>query len=172
MTVTRLLHLRRPTFTTIVIMAFALAAFALMSGCTAEVDAEMQTYTGINAIRTRAGLPPLRPDQQLVNVARERSNDMAKTEHFGHDRIGGCTAEFICVMDRQGVSYSYAGENIAWNNWPWSETAAHAITSWQNSPPHLENIMNCHYTKFGTEVARSADGKIWYTMIFEGNASC
>ena len=106
----------------------------------------------------------------LVEAARERSNDMAKTGHFAHDRIGGCPTEFTCVLDRQGVPYAYAGENIAWNNWSWSSTAEHAVTAWKNSPPHFENIMNCHYTQFGTGVAQSADGKIWYTMIFEGNA--
>jgi uncharacterized protein YkwD len=153
-------------------MAFALAALALLTGCSAEVDAEMKTYAGINAIRTKAGLPPLRPDAALVNVARERSNDMAHTGHFGHDKIGGCPNEFTCVLDRQGVPYSYAGENIAWNNWSWNETADRAVTAWKNSPPHLENIMNCHYTHFGTGVAESSDGKIWYTMIFEGNAAC
>ena len=165
--------LHRPKFAaTIALMAFGLVALAFLTGCTAEVDAEMKTYAGVNAIRTGAGLPPLQPDNGLVRAARERSNDMARTGHFAHDRIGGCPAEFTCVLDRMGISYSYAGENIAWNNWPWDQTAGHAVTAWKNSPPHLENIMNCHYTKFGTGVAESPDGKIWYTMIFEGNAAC
>jgi uncharacterized protein YkwD len=153
-------------------LAFGLAALALLTACTAEVDAELKTYAGVNAIRTRAGLPPLQPDRALVEAARERSDDMARTEHFAHDRIGGCEKEFICVLVRLGIPYAYAGENIAWNNWPWADTAEHAITVWKNSPPHLENIMNCHYTKFGTGVAQSPDGNIWYTMIFEGNAAC
>ena len=170
---TAVLLLHKPRFAaTVAMLAFALAALALLTGCSAEVDAEMKTYAGINAIRTKAGLPPLHPDAALVNVARERSNDMARTSHFGHDKIGGCPEEFTCVLDRQGVAYSYAGENIAWNNWSWDQTADRAVTAWRNSPPHLENIMNCHYTRFGTGVAESPDGKIWYTMIFEGNASC
>ncbi len=154
------------------VVAFALAALVLMTGCTAEVDAEMQTYAGVNAIRTKAGLPPLQPDYRLVAAARERSTDIAKTRHFAHDRIGGCPLEFMCVLDRMGVPYAYAGENIAWNDWPWPASPAHAVTSWRNSPTHLENIMNCHFTKFGTGAVRSDDGKIWYTMIFEGNAPC
>lgn len=164
--------LHRPRFVVLAMLAFGLAALALLTGCTAEVDAEVKTYAGINAIRTKAGLPPLQPDRALVEAARERSNDMARTGHFAHDRIGGCDKEFVCVLDRRGTPYAYAGENIAWNNWPWPETAEHAITAWRNSPPHLENIMSCHYTKFGTGVAQSPDGKIWYTMIFEGNADC
>lgn len=170
MTATGILH--RPRFVVFVMLAFGLAAMALLTACTAEVDAEMKTYTGVNAIRTKAGLPPLQPDRALVEAARERSNDMAKTGHFAHDRIGGCEKEFTCVLDRRGTPYAYAGENIGWNDWPWADTAGQAVILWKNSPPHLENIMNCHYTKFGTGVAQSADGKIWYTMIFEGNAAC
>ena len=56
--------------------------------------------------------------------------------------------------------------------WVGAHQGIKAIEAWHNSPPHLENIMNCHYTKFGTGVAQSPDGKIWYTMLFEGNASC
>lgn len=163
---------RPKSIAVLALAAFALLALVVLTGCTAEVNAEMQTYAGVNAIRTRGGLPPLQPDAALVRAARERSNDMARTGHFAHDRVGGCTAEFICVLDRMGIPYAYAGENIAWNNWPWDTTAEHAVTAWKNSPPHLENIMNCHYTRFGTGVAQSSDGRVWYTMIFEGNANC
>jgi len=46
------------------------------------------------------------------------------------------------------------------------------VLMWKNSPPHLENILNCHYERFGTGVAQAADGRIYYTMIFDGNANC
>jgi uncharacterized protein YkwD len=162
----------RRAFIAFAMLASALAAMALLTGCTAQVDAEMGTYAGVNALRTKAGLPPLQPDRALVEAARERSNDIARTGHFTHDRIGGCPAEFACVLDRMAIPYAYAGENLAWNNWPWPETADHAVLTWKNSPTHLENIMNCHYTKFGTGVAQSPDGRIWFTMIFEGDAAC
>jgi uncharacterized protein YkwD len=147
-----------------------LAAMALLSGCSPEVNAELKTYAGINAIRAQNGLPPLTPDAGLVNVARVRSKDMASKGYFSHTPPDGCN--FVCIMDRLGVPHAWGGENIAWNNWPWSETADHAILAWKNSPPHMENILNCHYTRFGTGVAASPDGRIYYTMIFEGDAPC
>ncbi len=160
----------RRTFTLLAIAVFGLAAIALLSGCTAESDAEMRTYSGINAIRTQGGLPPLMPDQGLAAVARVRSQDMAAKGYFSHNPPDGCN--FVCVMDRLGTGHAWAGENIAWNNWDWSQSADRAVTMWHNSPPHMENIMNCHYTRFGTGVAKAADGKIYYTMIFEGNRDC
>ena len=148
----------------------ALAGIALFTACTPEANAELRTYTGINAIRQQHGLPALRPDAQLVAIARIRSQDMATNNYFSHYPPNGCN--YVCLMDQYGVAHAYAGENIAWNTWDWAQTADVAVQMWQNSPPHLENILNCHFTRFGTGVAKAADGKVYYTMIFEGNAAC
>jgi uncharacterized protein YkwD len=161
---------RRHKLLPLALVSAALAALALLTGCTAEVDAEMKTYAGINAIRTQAGLPPLIPDRELVDVARARSKDMAAKAYFSHNPPDGCN--FVCIMDKLGVPHAWAGENIAWNNWDWTKTAGVAVQMWHDSPPHYENIMNCHYERFGTGVAKAADGKIYYTMIFDGNADC
>ena len=147
-----------------------IAALALFAACGPEANAEMQTYTGINAIRQQNGLPPLRPDAQLVNIARTRSADMAANSYFSHTPPSGCN--YVCLMDQYGVGHSYAGENIAWNTYDWTQTAGVAVEMWKNSQPHLENILNCHYTRFGTGVVKARDGKVYFTMIFEGNASC
>jgi uncharacterized protein YkwD len=168
--VTGILALHRRSPLIFAIAAIGLAVMALLTGCTAEQDAEMRTYAGINAIRTQAGLPPLMPDRGLVDVARARSKDMAARNYFSHQPPDGCN--FVCLMDRLGVGHAYGGENIAWNNWDWRESPDRAVDMWHNSPPHLENILNCHYTRFGTGVAKSSDGKIYYTMVFEGNAAC
>ncbi len=153
-----------------ILAVFGLGAVTFLTACSPEVQAEMDTYPGINAIRQERGLPPLTPDRDLVEVARIRSRDMAAKGYFSHNPPDGCN--FVCIMDGRGAPHAWAGENIAWNNWPWDETAQHAVSMWENSPPHLENILNCHYTRFGTGVAKSADGRIYYTMIFEGDAQC
>jgi len=148
----------------------AIAGVALFTACSPESNAELQTYPGINAIRQQHGLPPLQADAGLVAVARLRSQDMAAKSYFSHNPPDGCN--YVCLMDRNGVPHSYAGENIAWNSYDWKQTAAVAVDMWKNSPPHLANILNCHFTRFGTGVAKGADGKIYYTMLFEGNGAC
>jgi uncharacterized protein YkwD len=147
-----------------------LAALVLFSGCTAEAKAEMVTYNGINAIRAEYGLPPLTPDPKLLEVARLRSRDMASKNYFSHNPPDGCN--YSCLLDSYGVAYSWAGENIAWNTWGWEKTAAIAVDMWRNSPPHLANITNCHFERFATGVTKAADGKVYYTMIFEGARAC
>ncbi len=150
--------------------AALLAAVVLLTGCTVEVNAELKTYSGINAIRAQAGLPALSADAGLVKVARARSQDMAAKGYFGHNPPDGCN--YVCVMDKFGTPHAWAGENIAWNTWDWAQTADVAVKMWRNSPPHMENILDCHYERFGTGVAKGADGKIYYTMVFEGNRAC
>ena len=162
--------LRRPRFG---IGGFAFVAFIAalaFSACTPEVNAEMRTYPGVNTIRAEHGLPALAPDGDLVQVARYRSKDMATRNYFSHVPPDGCN--YVCVMDKMEVPHSFAGENIAWNTWDWTQTADVAVQMWKNSPPHLENILNCHYERFGTGVAKGSDGKIYYAMIFEGNRDC
>jgi uncharacterized protein YkwD len=146
------------------------AAVLLLTSCTPEINAELKTYSGINAIRAEGGLPALTPDAALVQVARARSQDMATKGYFSHNPPDGCN--YVCVMDEFGVPHSWAGENIAWNTWDWSQTADVAVNMWHNSPPHMANIMDCHYTRFGTGVAKAPNGRIYYTMIFEGNRAC
>lgn len=151
-------------------LAFGVTALALLSGCTPASRAELTTYAGINAIRAERGLPPLTPDPALLEVARQRSRDMATNNYFSHSPPDGCN--YVCLLDQKGVSYAWAGENIAWNTWDWTQTAEMAVQMWGNSPPHLENITNCHFERFATGVAQAADGKIYYAMIFEGNRAC
>jgi len=162
--------LRRPRAGLMAIVVLGFAALALLTACTPSVNAEMETYTGINAIRAAQGLPPLTPDANLVKVARIRSADMAAKGYFSHTPPDGCN--YLCIMDNNRVPHSYAGENIAWNTWDWAQTADVAVQMWHNSPPHMENILNCHYQRFGAGVSKAPDGKVYYTMIFEGNASC
>ena len=141
-----------------------------MTACTVETAAEIKTYDGINRIRAQRGLPPLVADGRLAEIARIRSRDMAAKNYFSHQPPGGCN--YVCLMDQRGVPHAYAGENIAWNTWDWQKTADVAVDMWKNSPPHLENILGCHYERFGSGVARGADGRIYFTMIFEGYRDC
>ncbi len=164
-------HALRLSRTSVMLVAIlGIAAIALFSGCTSESAAEMTTYAGINTIRAEHGLTPLTPDPALLEVARIRSRDMAALSYFSHDPPDGCN--YSCLLDAKGYAYSWAGENIAWNTWDWTKTAGVAIQMWENSPPHLENILNCHYERFATGVAKGEDGKTYFTMIFEGAAAC
>jgi uncharacterized protein YkwD len=146
-------------------------AIALFSGCTVEAAAEIRTYQGINQIRASRGLPPLVADGHLASIARIRSRDMAARGYFSHSPPDGCN--YACLMDANGRPRDqYRGENIAWNTYDWTRTADVAVQMWRDSASHLQNILHCRYTRMGTGVARARDGKVYFTMLFEGRGGC
>ncbi len=130
----------------------------------------MLTYGAINNIRAGRGLLALRPDARLVAIARRRSEDMAARDYFSHRPPDGC--DFACLIDRYEGPHEFAGENIARNTYPWTQSVQVAVEMWRNSPEHMANILNCHYERFGTGVAPGSNGKIYYTMVFEGLHPC
>lgn len=128
---------------------------------------EADILAGVNAQRQAAGLAPLQLDGRLVGVARERSNDMAVNNYFSHTSPTGDTA--FTIMDRYGISYGWAGENLARNNYPDSEAVAVALQDWMASQGHRENILSPHYSLIGVGAAVDAAGMKYFTLIFVGH---
>jgi uncharacterized protein YkwD len=147
--------------------AFALATAALASlalvACTPESQAEHALYTGINALRAEAGMPPLAYDPDLARMARGRSADMAARGYFGHTPPDGCG--FAC---RLGGAHPYIGEVIAWNTHAWPHAAAGAVDAWRQSPSHRATLLDCPYDRIGTGAAQAPDGRIILTALLAG----
>ena len=127
---------------------------------------EADILAGINAERTAAGLAPLQLDSNLVMVARERSNDMVQKGYFGHVSPTGDTA--FSLMDRYGIPYAWAGENLARNNYPDNESVAVALREWMASQGHRDNILGVHYQTVGVGAAVDGAGMKYFTLVFVG----
>jgi uncharacterized protein YkwD len=127
----------------------------------------MALFNATNARRTANGLAPLRLNQLLVGVARIRSDEMAAYNYFSHDSpITGHTA--FSLMNLHGVPYSWAGENLAKNNYPNDQTVTVADEALFNSPGHRANILNAHYTDVGIALTIDPTGMKYFTIIFTG----
>ncbi len=154
-----------------ILVPAAAILLVLLTGCTPEQVAEVRAYLGINEIRAESGEQPLAADPVLASVAQERADDMAAKDYFSHFPPDGCN--YACLIDKLEGVHGYAGENLAWNlNVGWDDTAQVAVQAWRDSPPHMENIVDCHYQRFGTGVTQAPDNKIYFAMVFEGYASC
>jgi uncharacterized protein YkwD len=122
---------------------------------------------GTNARRVANGLAPLIEDGNLNGIARIRSQDMADHDYFAHvSPITGDDA--FSLMDKHGVPFGWAGENLAKNNYPAGETVAVAEQALWDSPPHRENILNPHYTHVGIALVVDATGMKYFTVVFTG----
>ncbi len=127
---------------------------------------EADILAGINGQRVAAGLAPLQLDSNLVMVARERSNDMVQKGYFGHVSPTGDTA--FSIMDRYGIPYAWAGENLARNNYPDNESVAVALRDWMASQGHRDNILGINYQTVGVGAAVDGAGMKYFTLVFVG----
>lgn len=97
----------------------------------------------VNQERKKAGVPALTLSEKLTSIANTKAKDMADKNYFSHD--SPTYGSPFDMLKHFGVSYSYAGENIAAGQ----RSAAEVMNSWMNSSGHKANILNKNYTQLG-----------------------
>ncbi|HLR70429.1 MAG TPA: CAP domain-containing protein [Pseudogracilibacillus sp.] len=123
-----------------------------------QLDAfEREVVELTNEEREKHDLSPLQIDQDLSNVARKKSKDMAKEGYFDHESpTYGSPFDMIKSYD---IDYYAAGENIAKGQ----QTPQEVVDAWMDSPGHRENILNDDFTHIG--VGFVEDGSHWTQMF-------
>ena len=130
----------------------------------AATSDERRAFDLINVERQRRGLRPLVLDGALTRIARYHSENMARdgvlnhVDHDGLDLRG--RAEVLGLRGWKAL-----GENIAYNQ-GYSDPTAFAVERWMVSEKHRENILNEEFTHAGIGIARSADGRVFFTQVF------
>jgi uncharacterized protein YkwD len=125
---------------------------------------EGNLLSGINAQRAAAGAPPVTVHPALVDFARWRSTDMASHNYFAHTTSDGKGS--LQALRERGISYSLAGEILAKNNYPESESANTAISTFLDSPAHRQIMLDSRYTQVGIGYATGSDGMHYFTAVF------
>ncbi|MDP4180163.1 MAG: CAP domain-containing protein [Bacillota bacterium] len=121
------------------------------SGTTQEEEALLSL---VNKARADAGVGPLKFDMALVKVARLKAQDMVDKNYFSHD--SPTYGSPFDMMRQFGITFNYAGENIAGNS-----TIEGAFNAWMNSPGHKANILNANFNYTGLGIVSSPTyGKI------------
>lgn len=121
---------------------------------------QKQVVALVNKERAAAGLSPLTEKTELDKVATLKSEDMVKLNYFSHTSpTYGSPFE---MLKQFGISYTFAGENIAYGQ----STPEEVMTGWMNSPGHRANILNANYTQIGVGIAKKANGQLVWTQTF------
>ena len=128
---------------------------------------EQRLLDGINAQRAASGLAPYTYDSSLSKVARTRSQQMADQGYFGHVDPYGYSM-YTELLQKFGIGYAWAGENLALNNYNVSESPEKAVVSLMKSPTHAANILAGDFYRVGIGEVTTADGRHIYAMIFVG----
>lgn len=132
------------------------------SASTASITAEEQQMVNlVNKERTNKGLKALTVDSKLVKVARMKSQDMINKNYFGHQ--SPTYGSPFDLMKAQGVTYRYAGENLAG-----ADTVQRAHTNLMNSDGHRANILNANFTKIGIGVVHGGPYGLMISQEFTG----
>ncbi|RAI91185.1 putative YkwD family protein [Paenibacillus pabuli] len=108
-----------------------------------QSDFAAQVVKLVNAERAKAGLSALASDALLDKVAVAKVKDMSNNNYFDHQ--SPTYGSPFDMMKQFGVTYSYAGENIAKGQ----KTPQEVVTAWMNSEGHRANILNKNFTKIG-----------------------
>jgi len=120
---------------------------------------EQKMLSLVNSARAGAGLKPLQADLSLVKLARLKGQDMINKNYFSH--TSPTYGSPFDMMKAAGVSYRYAGENLAG-----ASTVDSAHTNLMNSPGHRANILNGNFTKVGIGVVNGGPyGKMFVQMF-------
>ena len=123
---------------------------------------EKQVASLTNSERKAKGLSALTLDSQLSKLARLKAEDMAKKGYFSHTSPTYGSA--FDMMNKYGVSYRTAGENIAKGQ----KTAESVMNGWMNSSGHRANILSSAYTNIGVGYAKDSRGNTYWVQIFKG----
>ncbi|WP_066049568.1 CAP domain-containing protein [Robertmurraya korlensis] len=112
-----------------------------------------------NQERSKYGLAALKADTALSKVAREKSLDMSNNGYFSH--ASPTYGSPFDMMKQFGISYQYAGENIAMGQ----RSPEEVVQAWMNSEGHRKNILNGNFNYIGVGYVES--GNYW-TQMFIG----
>lgn len=112
-------------------------------GESTQSDFATQVVKLVNAERAKAGLNALTSDALLDKVAVAKVKDMSNNNYFDHQ--SPTYGSPFDMMKQFGVTYSYAGENIAQGQ----KTPQEVVTAWMNSEGHRANILSKNFTHIG-----------------------
>jgi len=129
-----------------------------VKGLTAD---EQKMLDLVNAERKKAGVEPLQIDMRLVEISRKKSQDMIDNHYFDHTSPTYGTP--FDALKANGISYGYAGENIAG-----APTVDRAHSALMASPGHKANILNPNYNYIGIGIVDGGPYGKMFTQTFIG----
>ena len=127
-------------------------------------DAESEIFDLVNKERRRKNLDELEWNDDLVKLARDYSDKMARGRFFDHHDPNGATV-VERAKDARIKKWSKIGENLFFcdENYNFS---FFAVKNWMKSPTHKENILDVDWTDSGIGIAESRSGQIYITQVF------
>lgn len=116
----------------------------------------LEVFTRLNAKRAELGLPALKLDASLTQVAQNWSNGQAAAHDMSHNPY---------VSAQIPAGWRSWGENVGWTSSADSAAASRLHNAWVGSPGHFANMTNASFTHVGIGWAVTASG-VYATQVF------
>jgi len=120
--------------------------------------AERQVVVGINQIRARYGLRPVRPSRALTVAANVHSQDMAYRRYYGHNTLYGGAWN---LRIKYYVRASVVGETLDLLYGPagWDSDPRVVVSDWLHSAPHRAVLLTRSLHRVGVAHATMPGGR-------------
>jgi uncharacterized protein YkwD len=119
---------------------------------------ETEILARTNKFRESKGLPPLKQDRFMSELARDHSAAMANGQvPFGHSGF----EQRVATIRKQKGSVAASAENVAYGQ----NSAEEVVDTWIKSPPHRKNMLG-KYTHIGIGVSSGKGSKLYFTQIY------
>ena len=126
---------------------------------------ESQVLAGLNDLRRKAGLVPLRASSSLGAAAYEQSVSMAEHGFFAHASYGGSPFwKRVAARYAGGAGSWSVGENLVYRSPQLSAQAA--LQLWLQSPEHRSNMLSPMWREVGLGAVHVASAP----GVYEGRA--
>jgi uncharacterized protein YkwD len=127
-------------------------------------DDEHRIFELVNRERDRMRLGELQWDEELADLARSYSQQMADQHFFSHyDRSGETVVQR--AEQRRIKGWERIGENL-FETRGIDDLSAFAVRGWMKSPTHRSNILDNGWTATGVGIAVARDGRVYITEVF------
>ncbi len=137
---------------------------SVISKATNAFDLEHYAFQLINDRREKSGLLPLKWSDDVAQIARLHSQNMANYNFFSHAGLDGSLvndrADFLGINKWQAI-----GENIAYNQ-GFENPVEFAVERWMQSPKHRDNLLSSRWKESGIGVAVTKNGTYYFTEVF------
>ena len=118
-----------------------------------------------NMLRQEYGLASLAVDENLMEAAQVRADEMAATGTYSHTRPGGL--KYYTVTDCPYVTENIHRLNQEWLDAMDLELADAAVQDWTESSGHLEHMVSGKVDAIGVGIAEGTDDQgreCWYCV--------
>lgn len=130
----------------------------------ADHGVERATFELMNKQRVSKGLTALVWNDQIAEVARLHSIDMARNSYFSHRGLDGKMVDERA--DILGVNnWRAIGENIAFMR-GYNKPDKMAVEKWMDSTSHRRNMLSPTWSDSAIGVAVTPDGTYYFTQVF------